>query len=346
MSATDTEKRSSLKEADIDSTVLFRSVWKNLYLVVGFGTLIGLIVCGLCYWLFPDSFVMPPEGTDLTDRVLSFKMITASFFSGILLSSIIIVVSDIRTGRALIAPYQETKTIFDDDLNKTSKSKSLIEDKIMHENGSEHQLNNSDHVLTNLSDSNHTDVSTKEFARSLHHLDVSRIVAISPEDDDGAAVTLELVRELADRGSRVILVDMTGTGAVSAIMLGGNYEAGLTDLLVGQVRFADAIHADHYSEAHVMPLGLCEPSDAMKNENDLSLIIGALETVYDLVVLECGPSWAADMKPLVTHNTQIALTIYDRANPDIDKHVQDLNQNDYSSFICLHPSETVAPSTI
>lgn len=333
MSGKDTKKGFSFKEADIDSTVLFISIWRNSYLIIGGSTLMALIAWVVCYWLYPELLVAASENTSTTPRVLSVKIISACFVSGLLLISSMIILSELMTGRALIAPFVEPKTMTAD------KDKTMGEDNIQEPADVTEQPLQMEMVE---GDSNLT---VGAFARSLHHLDISRILAISAEGDDGAAVTLELVRELADRGSRVIMVDMTGTGAVSATMLDGMPMAGLTDLLVGRVRFADAIHADHYSEAHVMPLGLAKPEEAMDNEKDLSLIIGALETVYDMVVLECGPSLAQDITALVTQKTQIALTIYDEKQQEIANHAKDLSRNGYQSFIRLHVSGAAVPST-
>ncbi|WP_374833268.1 tyrosine-protein kinase family protein [Paenochrobactrum pullorum] len=349
MSGKDMKRGFSFKEADIDSTVLFKSILHNLYLIIGSAALMGLIAWVVCYLIYPDILIAASLKTGSSHAVLSFKIISACCISGFLLIATMVILSELMSGRALIAPFIEQKNVIEDELRGSLQNGSLVkksdEDNVMSEEKPKLQsgINLSDFGST--FDKMDIDYTINSFARALHYLDISRIVTISAEGDDGAVVTLELVRELADRGSRVILVDMTGTGAVSATMLDGHYEAGLTDLLIGRVRFADAIHADHYSDAHVMPLGSSNPSEAMLNEKDLSLIIGALETVYDCVVLECGPSWAEDITALITDKTQIALTIYNSEREIISDHAKDLAQNGYISFIRLHASEAAAPST-
>lgn len=349
MSGKGTKKGFSFKEADIDSTVLLKSILQHLYLIIGGSALMGLIASFVCYWIYPDVLIAVSRNSATTHAALSFKIISACCISGILLISSMVILSELMSGRALIAPFVEQKNMNENEQHERSQTELFMtiddEDKIMHQ---EKNLLQSDRNCLDDDSSQKRmehDYSINDFARTLHHLDISRILAISSEGDDGAVVTLELVRELADRGSRVILVDMTGTGAVSATMLDGDYKTGLTDFLMDTVRFADAIHADHYSQAHVMPLGLSDPAEAMLNEKALGLIIDALETVYDFVVLECGPSLAEDIAILVNDKTQIALTVYDPQREIILKYAKNLRQNGYTSFIRLNASEAVVPST-
>lgn len=349
MSGKDTKRSFSFKEADVDSTILFKSIWRNSYLIIGGAVLMGLIAWVVCYWMYPEALIVVSRNSGTSHAVLSFKIISACCVSGVLLISSMVILSELMSGRALIAPFVEQKNVVEDEPHEIVSDTSIVakhdEDSLMREEQSDLEPVQTMSDVQPALEKFENYYLVNVFARALHHLEISRILAISPEGDNGAVVTLELVRELADRGSRVILVDMTGTGAVSATMQDGHYEAGITDLLVGRVRFADAIHADHYSDAHVMPLGSTDPSQAMKNEKDLSLIIGALETVYDLVVLECGPTWAEDITALVTHKTQIALTVYDREREEIAKHAHDLSQNGYGTFIHLRVSEAAEPST-
>ncbi|QND52651.1 chain-length determining protein [Phyllobacterium sp. 628] len=147
----------------------------------------------------------------------------------------------------------------------------------------------------------------------------ARAVVVSPEGDEASALTILLVRELADRGVRIVLLDMTGSGEIGKSMLDGQNLAGVTDLLAAEKQFSDVIHADHYSQAEVIPLGIYDPAKAMKSIGRLPMILNALQSAYDLVMVDSGPATAAELDHLVNDSTEIILSLVD---PD-DKDVKD-----------------------
>ena len=123
-------------------------------------------------------------------------------------------------------------------------------------------------------------------------------IAISPTGDDGSAATVSLVRKLAEDGSRVILVDMTGSGLPTNLMAEGRKMLGITDLLCGDAAFGDTIHGDSRSDAHFIPQGISDPRRAMRGADRLSLLLDALISAYDLVMVECGAADVAGVSRL------------------------------------------------
>ncbi|CCM75092.1 GumC family protein [Rhizobium mesoamericanum] len=123
-------------------------------------------------------------------------------------------------------------------------------------------------------------------------------IAISPTGDDGSTATVSLVRKLAKDGSRVILVDMTGSGLPTNLMAGDRSMLGITDLLCGDAAFGDTIHGDSRSDAHLIPQGISDPRRAMRGADRLSLLLDALISAYDLVVVECGAADVAGVSRL------------------------------------------------
>ncbi|WP_431321991.1 GumC family protein [Rhizobium sp. YTU87027] len=123
-------------------------------------------------------------------------------------------------------------------------------------------------------------------------------IAISPTGDDGSAATVSLVRKLAKDGSRVILVDMTGSGLPTDLMADNRSMLGITDLLCGDAAFGDTIHGDSRSDAHLIPQGISDPRRAMRGADRLSLLLDALISAYDLVVVECGAADVAGVSRL------------------------------------------------
>ncbi|KQW30916.1 chain-length determining protein [Rhizobium sp. Root274] len=116
--------------------------------------------------------------------------------------------------------------------------------------------------------------------------------AISPSGDDGSAGTVTLAREVAGRGRRVVLIDMTGSAWPSQMMTAWADLPGITDLLTGEAAFADCIHPDRSSTADIIPQGNADVRQAMRGADRLSMIVDALADAYDLVLVECGPAEA------------------------------------------------------
>lgn len=114
--------------------------------------------------------------------------------------------------------------------------------------------------------------------------------AISPSGDDGSAGTVALAREVAGRGRRVVLIDMTGSACPSQWMTALADLPGITDLLTGDAAFADCIHPDRNSSADIIPQGNADVRQAMRGADRLTMIVDALADAYDLVLVECGPA--------------------------------------------------------
>ncbi|CAN7237403.1 GumC family protein [Rhizobium sp. LjRoot258] len=123
-------------------------------------------------------------------------------------------------------------------------------------------------------------------------------IAISPTGDDGSVATVSLVRKLVEDGSRVILVDMTGSGLPTDLMAEDRNMLGITDLLCGDAAFGDTIHGDSRSDAHFIPQGISDPRRAMRGADRLSLLLDALVSAYDLVIVECGAADVAGVSRL------------------------------------------------
>ena len=95
---------------------------------------------------------------------------------------------------------------------------------------------------------------------------------------------------MADAGLRVLLLDLTASGAASRPMLESTAYPGITNLLASEAQFSDVIHADLYSDCHVIPVGTADPARAMRAADRLPIIMESLTTAYDVVVVECGPA--------------------------------------------------------
>ncbi|NLS20899.1 chain-length determining protein [Rhizobium sp. P40RR-XXII] len=135
-------------------------------------------------------------------------------------------------------------------------------------------------------------------------------IAISPTGDDGSTATVILARTIADAGSRVVLVDMTGSGCPSRLMAEHGELAGVTDLLCAEAAFGDTIHPDRLSDAHLVPQGTSDLARAMRGADRLSLILDALGSAYDIVLVECGAAEVSGVARLTrSKDTEIILSM-------------------------------------
>ncbi|WP_454848976.1 GumC family protein [Rhizobium binxianense] len=135
-------------------------------------------------------------------------------------------------------------------------------------------------------------------------------IAISPTGDAGSAATVLLARFLADGGCRVVLVDMTGSGHPTDLMAEDRDAAGVTDLLCGAAAFGETIHGDRNSDAHLIPQGTSDVRLAMRGAARLSLLLDALASAYDLVLVECGAADVAGVSRLTqSKDVEIILSL-------------------------------------
>lgn len=165
------------------------------------------------------------------------------------------------------------------------------------------------------------ELSDPDFSVSAAALDLlergsGRVVCVSPEGDDGSAVSIVLARLVAEQGLRTILIDLTDTAAPTRLMESRPGLAGLTDFLDASVSAAETIQFDCGSPAHFVPRGFARRTDGLEASTDFSGFIEALENAYDVVVMECGRSDARRVRALMPEEN--AKLIVTTVQPDED----------------------------
>ncbi len=273
----------------------------------------------------------------------TLPVVSATFVAGLLLLSIFVLLRELFSGRAFVTvdgrriaaaeiemPVIEAATdmaftpLSERELGAVGKpvrrwtSPFMSESKIVSEEDAPENPNGVKTVANRLIDGS-----------------LKRVIAVSPEGDNASATTVRLLRELADRGKRAILIDMTAFGTLGLVMLDGNSRAGITELLAGERRFNDVIHTDHYSQAHVMPLGNVPPENAMRSADRLPYILDALETVYDFVVVECGPSTSRQIRRIADGPAIVIMNIVDPDDNSVVTAALDMDQGGYEDVIIL-----------
>lgn len=133
-------------------------------------------------------------------------------------------------------------------------------------------------------------------ARSLIQLGKARIVILTPDAAAGSHGAVAMARAIAGQKKSAILVDLTGRGTATRLMLENHQVRGVKDIMAGVSGFADAMHRDTKSNAHVMPTGRASVRQAAANRMRLGAILEVLQQAYDYVLLDCGPSDEAGIK--------------------------------------------------
>ncbi|MBN9028311.1 MAG: exopolysaccharide transport family protein [Rhizobiales bacterium] len=169
------------------------------------------------------------------------------------------------------------------------------------------------------------------------------VISLSPDGDAGSAMTVALARQLGENGLHTVLLDLTGSGCPSRLMASVPKLPGITDLLQGKAAFAQTIHSDRDSTAHVIPQGNADFIGAMRASERLSMIVDALAEVYDRVVVECGPAPAHAIER-VSRNREahIVLSMPKPEERKLAKALGELSKAGYANPILLsdpdHPS--------
>ncbi|BDA84086.1 chain-length determining protein [Aureimonas sp. SA4125] len=125
-----------------------------------------------------------------------------------------------------------------------------------------------------------------ELGEALLKSEVPRVLIVSA-DAQGRPAGVILARELAAHDRSTILVDLTPNSAAARAM--GVPEDNMSghDLADGTASFADLIHRDLRTSAHVMSSsGLALTDDASFEE--VNVVLEALGKVYDCTMVDCG----------------------------------------------------------
>lgn len=188
------------------------------------------------------------------------------------------------------------------------------------------------------------EIDVEKAAEKLIASGAARAIFVSPEGDEAAASAILVAREVSDAGLRVLLLDLTASGAASRPMLDSGLFPGITNLLAAQAQFSDVIHADLYSDCHVIPVGTADPVRAMRAADRLPIIMQSLTTAYDLVVVECGPTDAQGISRLGGDATEVFLSMLE-PDDEVTQAAVKLIESGYPDLTLVTPIGHQPPGT-
>ena len=183
-------------------------------------------------------------------------------------------------------------------------------------------------------------------ARHLVDTDVNVAAAVSLSGDDGSTSTVILARTIAQMGRKVILVDMTGSALPTRLMAENVRQPGITDLLCGEAAFADTIHGDRLSDAHILPHGNANAKRAMRGADRLGIVVDALANAYDLVIVECGTANVEGVRRLARDGqAEIILSAGDATRGEIEEAAESFIEAGYEDVVLLFGRGNATPPT-
>ncbi|TPN66350.1 tyrosine-protein kinase family protein, partial [Mesorhizobium sp. B1-1-5] len=188
------------------------------------------------------------------------------------------------------------------------------------------------------------EIDVEKAAEKLIASGAARAIFVSPEGDEAAASAILVAREVSDAGLRVLLLDLTASGAASRPMLDSGLFPGITNLLASQAQFSEVIHPDLYSDCHVIPVGTADPVRAMRAADRLPIIMQSLTTAYDLVVVECGPADAQGISRLGGDATEVFLSMLE-PDDEVTQAAVKLIENGYPELTLVTPLGHEPPGT-
>lgn len=188
------------------------------------------------------------------------------------------------------------------------------------------------------------EIDVEKAAEKLIASGAARAIFVSPEGDEAAASAVLVAREVSDAGLRVLLLDLTASGAASRPMLDSGLFPGITNLLASEAQFSDVIHPDLYSDCHVIPNGTSDPVRAMRAADRLPIIMQSLTTAYDLVIVECGPADAQGISRLVGEGTEVFLSMLE-PDDEVAQAAVKLIESGYPDLTLVTPNGHETPGT-
>ncbi|MEM5500630.1 Wzz/FepE/Etk N-terminal domain-containing protein [Ahrensia kielensis] len=264
-------------------------------------------------------------------------LLGATFVGSLIIMVLVTLMSELFSGRALV-PVTTPRERTDEDnvvampvANNVPKSTAAVYQK------------REEHVPEAAANIANDNFSVASLASQLIEKGAGRAIIVSPEGDAGSMCSVSLVRHLADEGLRVVLVDLTGTAASSQHMLADFTLPGITELLASQAPYSDVIHCDAATRAHIIPTGNADAVLAMRAIDRLPMIMDALSSAYDLVVVDCGPTDASGLKRLTTPESEIVISMVEPDSNQVVAAAEDLVAGGYEDVLIVTSGNVDAP---
>ncbi|MEL6919921.1 MAG: AAA family ATPase, partial [Pseudomonadota bacterium] len=256
-------------------------------------------------------------------------LITGVFVGSLVLMSLYTLMAELLSGRALVSHIMDARDHqpdVDPDLDNSAQAAAIA------------AASTSPSMVTPeppSSASKEDEYHVASVAEALLDRGAGRALVLSPEGLDASTNAVAIARHLAGEDVRTVLVDITGTNASGALMTTERRPAGLTDLLTSKASYADVIHNDQGSAAHVVPTGRANAKLAAQSISRLPMIVDALAKAYDVVILDCGSADAASADALLAADAEVVISIHGTPGQNARSLVDDLLANGIDDLLLV-----------
>lgn len=155
--------------------------------------------------------------------------------------------------------------------------------------------------------SNPAAASVAEIVAAAQLGDLARLVVLSV-DAERHPGGVDLVRGFASLGTAAILVDLTRGHSVAGLAGLGREQQGVAAVAAGTITFAQAIHRDRHSAAHIVPsggFGAHAPGEQWSAH--LPLTLSALKQTYECCVVEFDRASLDRLPALLDEHTAVVV---------------------------------------
>jgi len=167
-----------------------------------------------------------------------------------------------------------------------------------------------------------------------------RIIVASPGGDKGSKTSWILARQLeSSNRSGVVIIDLSGGGAIANAMLGGNDLPGIFNLVSGSVSVSNIIYRDQQSGVHVVPSGTLFQGEPVPDAQTMSDVIDAIAMSYDFCIIDCGD---ADLNGINMVATDDSIVIISGINARVQECLrleEELKQDGLTDILHIIPDE-------
>lgn len=150
-----------------------------------------------------------------------------------------------------------------------------------------------------------------ELGEAILTSEIPRVLVVSANrGGSGGSASVALVRQLAGHQLSTILVDLTDGNAAARAMGVPDDAEGAGDLFDGMASFADVIHRDLLTSAHVLPSGgfsaIGSDSEAA---DEIAIVLEALGKAYDCTMVDCGAMSPDNLKRLMDEGAALVVSV-------------------------------------
>ena len=175
-----------------------------------------------------------------------------------------------------------------------------------------------------------------ELGEAILASEISRVLVI-PVREEGRSASVALARQIAGRQRSTILVDLTpGNAAARAMGVPADAE-GAGDLVDGLASFADVIHRDLLTSAHVLPSGgFAAIGGDVDATEEIGVVLEALGKAYDCTMVDCGSLPPEILQRLMDDSAALVVSVEPGEEEEGEALMQRLSAAGLGDVVIMH----------